>query len=113
MSRTRDVLDAMRRDSGVQLSELRVDGGMSVNNLLMQFQADVLGAAVVRPRVIETTALGAAYAAGLACGFWDDFAHLRREWKQDKIWVPKMSAMERDRLLGGWHKAVERSMSWV
>ena len=91
---------------------LSEDGGMAVNELLMQFQADVLGVPVVRPTVTETTALGAAYAAGLAVGFWEDFAHLRRNWKADKTWEPKMSADQRESLHRGWLKAVQRSFGW-
>jgi glycerol kinase len=110
---TRDVLDAMQNDSGVPPVELRADGGMAANDLLMQFQADVLGIPVVRPSIVETTALGAAYAAGLAVGFWRDFDHLRRSWRPDKTWTPAMSADQRHTLLSGWHKAVERSMNWT
>ena len=110
---THDVLNAMRKDSGVALTSLRVDGGMAVNNLLMQFQADVLNVPVVRPKVTETTALGAAYAAGLAVGFWKDFDHLRTCWREDRTWTPKMSADTRGNLLAGWSKAVERAMGWV
>ena len=109
---TRDVLDAMRKDSGVPLTSLRVDGGMAVNNLLMQFQADVLDVPVVRPKVTETTALGAAYAAGLAVGFWRDLDHLRSCWSEDRTWQPAMSADHRGALLAGWAKAVERAMGW-
>ena len=110
---TRDVLDAMRKDSGVIPVNLRVDGGMAVNELLMQFQADVLNLPVVRPVVTETTALGAAYAAGLAVGFWNDFDHLRKAWRADKSWTPAMESATRDRLLGGWRKAIERSLDWT
>jgi glycerol kinase len=110
---TRDVLDAMRQDSGIPLASLRVDGGMAVNDLLMQFQADVLGVEVVRPKVTETTALGAAYAAGLAVGFWSDFDDLRSKWQQDKVWTPQMPVAERDELYRNWQKAVERSFNWV
>ncbi len=110
---TFDVVEAMQRDSGVQLKQMRIDGGMSVNDLLMQFQADILGVPVVRPRVTETTALGAAYAAGLACGFWRDFSDLRNAWKEDRSWTPNMSDDRRQELLGGWRKAVERSMNWI
>jgi glycerol kinase len=110
---TRDVLNAMRKDSGVALKSLRVDGGMAANNLLMQFQADILDVPVVRPKVIETTALGAAYAAGLAVGFWKDFAHLKTCWQEDRTWTPAMDATTRQTLLGGWGKAVERAMGWV
>jgi glycerol kinase len=109
---TRDVLDAMRQDSGVAPTTLRVDGGMSVNDLLMQFQADVLGVPVVRPAVTETTALGAAYAAGLAVGFWRDAVELRANWRADRTWEPKMSADEREGLHRKWLAAVERSFGW-
>ena len=110
---TRDVLDAMERDSGVRLASLRVDGGMAANDLLMQFQADVLGVPVIRPTVAETTALGAAYAAGLAAGFWSGVDELRTQWRADKTWTPRMPDAERGGLLAGWRKAVERSMGWV
>ena len=110
---THAVLDAMRKDSGVALSTLRVDGGMAANDLLMQFQADVLNVPVVRPKVTETTALGAAYAAGLAVGFWKDFEHLRSCWREDRTWTPKMDGEVRMRLLKEWGKAVERAMGWV
>ena len=110
---TRDVLDAMRLDSGIPPTTLRVDGGMAVNDLLMQFQADILGVPVVRPKVTETTALGAAYAAGLAVGFWSDFDDLRSHWQQDKVWTPQMPEDRRDELYAMWRKAVERSLNWV
>ncbi len=110
---TRDVLDAMRDDSGVVPKALRVDGGMAVNDLLMQFQADVLDIPVIRSAVTETTALGAAYAAGLAVGFWNGLDHLRQAWREDKSWQPQMSGETRARLLTEWHKAIERSLNWV
>src|SRR5665213_758461 len=110
---THDVLDAMRKDSGVSLSSLRVDGGMAANDLLMQFQADVLNVPVVRPKVTETTAQGAAYAAGLAIGYWKDFEHLRACWREDKTWTPDMASADRGKLLEGWGKAVERAMGWA
>jgi glycerol kinase len=110
---TRDVLDAMERDSGVKLTNLRVDGGMAVNDLLMQFQADVLGVPVTRPTVTETTALGAAYAAGLSVGFWSGTDELRKQWRADKTWQPALGDADRGRLLAEWRKAVERSMGWV
>jgi glycerol kinase len=110
---TRDVLEAMEKDSGIPIKELRVDGGMVANELLMQFQADQLGVPVVRPRVTETTALGAAYAAGLAVGYWASRDELVRNWGIDKRWQPRMSAAERDKLYGAWHKAVRRSFDWV
>ena len=110
---TRDVLAAMEQDSRIRLSELRVDGGMVVNELLMQFQADILDVAVVRPRVTETTALGAAYAAGLACGYWKSIEDLKRNWAIDKTWQPRMAKERRARLYASWRKAVTRSFGWV
>ncbi|HEY1179430.1 MAG TPA: glycerol kinase GlpK [Phytomonospora sp.] len=107
---TREVAEAMRADSGVELSELKVDGGMTVNSLLMQTQADVLGVPVVRPAVPETTALGAAYAAGLAVGLWPDLDTLRSHWRADVTWNPER---DRDADYARWRKAVERSMGWV
>ncbi|MEO9014467.1 MAG: glycerol kinase GlpK [Terrimesophilobacter sp.] len=110
---TREVLDAVNADSGVPLEELKVDGGMIANNLLMQFQADILGVPVVRPVVAETTALGAAYAAGLAVGFWENLDDLRANWQEDSRWEPKMESGERDRLLRNWKKAVTKTFDWV
>ncbi len=110
---TREVLDAMHKDSGVTLTALKVDGGMVFNELLMQFQADILGVPVVRPTVAETTALGAAYAAGLAVGFWANTDELRQNWGVDKTWEPKMGAEERAALYKGWLKAVERTFNWL
>jgi len=110
---TRDVLSAMEQDSGIRLSELRVDGGMVVNELLMQFQSDILDVEVVRPKVTETTALGAAYAAGLAVGYWQGTDDLRRNWGIEKTWRPAMSRERRARLYGSWRKAVTRSFGWV
>ncbi|MDI7277129.1 MAG: glycerol kinase GlpK [Anaerolineae bacterium] len=110
---TREVLEAMQKDSGVALASLRVDGGMVHNELLMQFQADILGVPVVRPTVAETTSLGAAYAAGLAVGFWDGLEDLRRNWRIDRTWQPSMDAETRARLYAGWLKAVERTFNWV
>jgi glycerol kinase len=110
---TRDVLDAMVKDSGVRLTTLRVDGGATVNNLLMQMQADILGVRVVRPVVAETTALGAAYAAGLAVGVWKDINVLRSQWKIDREWEPRWSEDQRQTAYAGWKKAVERSLNWV
>jgi glycerol kinase len=109
---TRAVLDAMTRDSGVRLEVLKVDGGATVNNLLMQMQADILGVPVVRPVVAETTALGAAYAAGLAVGFWPDLDTLRAQWKADRQWQPQWSEDQRGEAYRGWQKAVERSLDW-
>ncbi|MGZ4603237.1 MAG: glycerol kinase GlpK [Kineosporiaceae bacterium] len=110
---TREVVDAMRADSGVELTELKVDGGMVVNELLMQFQADQLGVPVVRPEVTETTALGAAYAAGLAVGYWNGLDDLRRNWAEGARWLPTMDADERERLYAQWKKAVTRTFDWV
>ncbi|MFG6279519.1 glycerol kinase GlpK [Microbacterium sp. 5K110] len=110
---TREVLEAVNADSGVDLTELKVDGGMTANDELMQFQADILGVPVVRPVVAETTALGAAYAAGLAVGFWDNLDDLRANWQEDKRWEPDMDPTERERELRLWKKAVTKSMDWV
>jgi glycerol kinase len=110
---TREVLDAMNKDSGVDLTVLKVDGGMVYNELLMQFQADILGVPVVRPVVAETTALGAAYAAGMGVGFWTSFDDLRADWQIDKTWEPDMDAGTRAALYEGWLKAVTRTFDWV
>ena len=110
---TREVLEAMRSDSGVAVGELKVDGGMVVNELLMQFQADILDIPVVRPRVSETTALGAAYAAGLAEGFWDGLDDLRENWQEARRWTPAMQAHTREAYYTKWKMAVERSLGWV
>jgi glycerol kinase len=110
---TREVVDAMNADSGVALKRLKVDGGMTANDLLMQFQADVLDTPVVRPVVAETTCLGAAYAAGLAVGFWPDLDALRRNWRKSAEWSPVMDPDTRRRSLGKWRKAVQRTMDWM
>lgn len=110
---TREVLDAVNADSGVDLTELKVDGGMIANNTLMQFQADILGVPVVRPVVAETTALGAAYAAGLATGFWSDLDELRANWQEDSRWTPNMETSERERQMRLWKKAVTKTFDWV
>jgi len=110
---TREVLDAMNADSGVELTALKVDGGMVFNNLLMQFQADVLGVPVIRPVVAETTALGAAYAAGLAVGYWAEIEDLRENWAKDAEWHPKMDEGLRKKEYGLWKKAVTRTFDWV
>ena len=110
---TRDVVDAMQADSEVALRELRVDGGMVVNDTLMQFQADLLGVPVVRPVVTETTALGAAYAAGLAVGFWAGLDDLRQHWAEDRRWLPSRDGDWREREMRRWAKAVERTLGWV
>lgn len=110
---SRDVLDAMVADTGKPLTELKVDGGMVVNELLMQLQADALGIPVVRPEITETTALGAAYAAGLAVGFWDGLDQLRDLWREGKRWEPRVGQEQRERDFAQWHKGVDRSLGWV
>ena len=110
---TREVLDAMEKDSGVKLTALKVDGGMVQNEMLMQFQADLLGVPVIRPKVAETTSLGAAYAAGLATGFWTKLEDLRANWGKDREWSPTMDVARREKLYAGWKKAVERTLNWV
>jgi len=109
---TREVLEAMQADSGVTLKELKVDGGAVVNNDLMQFQADILGVAVERPEVAETTALGAAYLAGLAVGFWKDTGDVTKNWALDRRFEPQMDKEKREKLFTGWKKAVQRSLDW-
>ena len=110
---SREVADAMNADSGVRLESLKVDGGMVVNETLMQFQADVLGVPVIRPKVPETTALGAAYAAGLASGFWSELGELRENWAEDRRWEPTLDASAREEAFRFWKKAVERTFDWV
>jgi glycerol kinase len=110
---TKEVVDAMNADSGVELESLKVDGGMVQNDLLMQFQADILDVPVIRPTVAETTSLGAAYAAGLAVGFWGEIEDLRANWGKDHEWTPKMDADRRDREYRMWKKAVTRTFDWV
>jgi glycerol kinase len=110
---TREVLDAMEQDSGVRLKALKVDGGMVVNETLMQFQADILGVPVIKPKVAETTALGAAYAAGLATGFWSSLDDLRRNWRVERTWEPAIPAERRDDLYRSWKRAVERTFGWI
>ena len=110
---TREVLDAMNADSGVDLTELKVDGGMIANELLMQFQADILGVPVVRPKVAETTALGAAYAAGIAVGFWQGEQDVIDNWAEDKRWEPSMDEAAREKTYRNWKKAVTKSFDWV
>lgn len=109
---TRDVLDAMQRDSGISLRELRVDGGAVSNNLLMQFQSDMLGVCVRRPSVSETTALGASYLSGIASGFWDGISDIESRWSLDREFSPNMDSQRREMLYSGWKRAVERAMKW-
>lgn len=110
---TREVLEAMNADSGVPLQSLKVDGGATANNFLMQLQADILGVEVIRPKVAETTSLGAAYAAGLAVGFWSDLAALRQNWQVDRTWQPQLAEAARAAGFQGWQKAVQRTLNWV
>jgi glycerol kinase len=110
---SKEVVDAMNKDSGVELASLKVDGGMVHNELLMQFQADVLDVPVIRPTVAETTSLGAAYAAGLAVGFWSEVEDLRANWGKDKEWQPRMDPDEREKEYGLWKKAVTRTFDWL
>jgi glycerol kinase len=110
---TKDLVESMNQDSGVALRSLKVDGGMVANELLMQFQADLLNVPVIRPKITETTALGAAYAAGLAVGFWPDLESLRRNWTMDKTWVPATPQEDRGKKYAEWKKAVERTFNWV
>lgn len=109
---TRDVFKAMQKDSGLEINEFKVDGGMTASTLLMQFQADIIDSEVILPQVSETTALGAAYAAGLATGFWKDLQELKMNWKEHTRWQPKMSEKRRTQLFKKWQKAVKRSLNW-
>jgi len=110
---TKDIVEAMNRDSGVELSELKVDGGMVHNEILMQFVADMLDVPVIRPVVSETTALGAAYAAGLAVGFWPNPGELKQNWSEEKRWLPVMTQKDREEKYLGWQKAVQKTFGWV
>ena len=110
---TRDVMDAMVADSGVPLTEMRVDGGITANSLCMQMQADIMGIDITRPLITETTALGAAYAAGLAVGFWKNTDELKKQWKQSRRWSPTTTAADRARGYEGWKKAIERTLNWA
>ena len=109
---TRDVLEAMQEDSGIKLKSLKVDGGASANNFLMQFQADIIGKPVDRPSTLETTALGAAYLAGLSVGFWNDKSEIKKNWCLEKTFIPNMSEEDRDKKHSKWKRAVERSLEW-
>ncbi|HIV87813.1 MAG TPA: glycerol kinase, partial [Candidatus Pygmaiobacter gallistercoris] len=110
---SKDLLDAMISDTGIQLKELRVDGGASRDGFLMQFQSDIMNLPLRRPMIRETTALGAAYLAGLAVGFWKDLDEIRQHWTLDKVYTPQMGEEERSRLMRQWHKAVSRSLDWA
>ena len=110
---TREVLEAMNADSGVPLKALKVDGGATANNFLMQLQADILGTEVIRPRVAETTSLGAAYAAGLAVGYWENLDSLRANWQVDRRWQAQIDEAQRESGFAGWKKAVARTLDWV
>jgi glycerol kinase len=110
---TYDVLKAMEADAGISIAELRVDGGATINNALMQFQCDILNTKVVRPKVTETTALGAAYLAGLAVGYWKDTDDIQQQWQIDKIFAPVMTEDERNSLVNGWQRAVNASIAWA
>lgn len=110
---THDVLEAMEADSGISITELRVDGGATVNNALMQFQSDILNCSVVRPKITETTALGAAYLAGLAVGYWQNIDEIQRQWQADKKFSPQMDNTTADELLAGWQRAVKASIAWA
>jgi len=110
---TLDIMGAMKKDSGVDLNSLKVDGGMVANELLMQFQADLLDVPVIRPAITETTALGAAYAAGLAVGFWTSMDELKQYWSVDRTWQPRMDDDARRKGIRGWQKAVQRTLDWV
>src|SRR5207342_2369583 len=107
------IAEAMEQDSGVTLDVLKVDGGVTVNELCMQLQADILGVPVSRPVVAETTALGAAYAAGLAVGFWSGTDELRTNWNESRRWQPEWSEKQREKGYAGWRKAVTRTLDWV
>ncbi|HAK45295.1 MAG TPA: glycerol kinase, partial [Spirochaeta sp.] len=110
---TREIFEAMEKDAGISISSLKVDGGMTVNNLLMQFQADILNVPVVRPEITETTALGAAYAAGLSSGFWKSIDELKKHWSEDRRWNPAMNSEERSDKYRLWNKAVTKAFNWT
>jgi glycerol kinase len=110
---TYDVLKAMEADAGISIAELRVDGGATINNTLMQFQSDILNCKVVRPKITETTALGAAYLAGLAVGYWKNVEEIRQQWQVDKQFVPSMKDDKRNDLLNGWQRAVKTAIAWA
>jgi len=106
-----DIVEAMKKDAGIELKELKVDGGASRNNFLMQFQSNVLSTSVIRPKVTETTALGAAYLAGLAVGYWNSLDEVKRQWQEDRTFVPKIGMEERQAICNGWKDAVKRTLT--
>ena len=110
---TKDIFEAMKKDSGINFTSLKVDGGMVVNELLMQFQADILGIPVIRPKIIETTVLGASFAAGLAAGFWKNLEELKSNYSLKNEWKPAMDKKRQDELYANWKKAIDRSMNWL
>ncbi len=110
---TKDIFIAMQKDSGINFKSLKVDGGMVTNELLMQFQSDILGVPVIKPKITETTVLGASYAAGLAVGFWKNKDQLKKNWIADKKWTPKMKSSDKEKLYMNWKKSVERSFDWI
>jgi len=109
---TKDIIEAMQKDSGTKFQKLKIDGGMTASNMLMQFQADILNIDVILPKIAETTALGAAYVAGLAIGFWKDFEELQQRWKEKQVWIPEITEDERNKLYNKWQKAVSHSLDW-
>ena len=110
---TKEILDAMSTDCGISLEEMRVDGGITSNELCMQLQADIMGIDIIRPQIQETTALGAAYAAGLAVDFWSGISEIRKQWKQSRRWTPTTSEQDREAGFRQWKKAIEKSLGWV
>ncbi|MBO5282063.1 MAG: glycerol kinase, partial [Lachnospiraceae bacterium] len=108
-----EVIEAMEKDAGISLKSLKVDGGASANDFLMQFQADIIGTEVYRPRCIETTALGAAYLAGLAVGYWKDLDEIRENWQLGRVFTPEMEEQQRQRLKKGWKRAVRCALAWA
>jgi glycerol kinase len=108
-----DVLKAMEADAGISIAELRADGGATVNNALMQFQCDILNTKVIRPKVTETTALGAAYLAGLAVGYWKNINEIEQQWQEDKEFLPAMNEVTRNQLVIGWQRAVKAAIAWA
>jgi glycerol kinase len=110
---TYDVLKAMEADAGISIAELRVDGGATINNTLMQFQSDIVNTKVIRPKITETTALGAAYLAGLAVGYWKNIEEIQKQWQVDKNFTPSMPETKRTELVSGWQRAVNAAIAWA